>query len=494
MRISKVHMYIFIFPCLFVLFQNCAGENFRPIESSETFSFCKAQPQLDNPFQKSQVQLPETWFMGMRKASSEPTELTLLIDVPCALEDNNLSFLGQSLKLKDSQKILTKAAYSIYIQNMPQLAELEDEVQQQNCILGVTENISVKKSQVFVAANVNDPQASQQRHLGFIGYDSSRPLANAITSKVTVAVIDSGIEYTHTDLTNRMWVDGSGNHGYNFVADNFSPLDDDGHGTHVSGIIAAEENNSFAVTGLTGSFVELMAIKVLDATGSGTSQNVHDGIQYAISNGADIINLSVESIGTNALMESAIRDAINAGIVVTMATGNQGQQMTATNVFAPGSLGPQLGGAISVASVDSQTGALSKFSNYSSTYAEIAAPGAESSNGANVGIMSTAIRNGFERIRGTSQSTPMVTASAALLIGYLKTKNIQYTPQAIETFIKRSGVVKSSILSSFVNGGDILHLGMLSSNLITYFEENPNPEPGNQFDGTKGSSATCHIN
>ena len=231
---------------------------------------------------------------------------------------------------------------------------------------------------------------------------------------------------------------------------------------------------------------------MLNQSGSVTTQDVHDGIQYAITNGAHIINLSVEYPSTSPLMEDAINDAINAGIVVTMATGNQSQEITSTNIYAPAYIGPSLGGAISVASVDISTNSLSFFSNHSKHYAEMSAPGAEISGMSNTGILSTYIRNVFTRYTGTSQSTPMVSAAAAILIVYIKTKNMTYTPNAIETYLRSAGSVKSRSLSAYVNDGNILNLQLLTKNLKDYFANLEN-QGEDSFVGDSGPSTSCYT-
>lgn len=452
-------------------------------------SFCKAQPKISSPFEKKKIHLKSGFFSAQQKLS-QPEELSLLVDTQCVLDQPEpLLFLGLPIELNEAQSQLKKTAVAVRFPVLPSMETLEIAVEQTPCIIALTENLAIKKTDAV--ETINDPQSGAQRHLEFVGYYNSLSLQKDITAKVIVAVVDSGIDYNHLDLSNRIWRDSSNNPGYNFVANSFNPMDDDGHGTHVAGIIGAEENNSFGVAGLNGSYVKLMAVKVLDANGAGTSQTVYNGIQYAITNKANLINISLESRGVNPLLEDALLDAVAAGIVVAVATGNQSDEITETNLYAPAYVGEQVEGVMAVASVDSISAQLSFYSNYSSTYAEISAPGAETPNTTSGGILSTAPGDKWKRILGTSQATPMVTASAAMLIGYLKTNGISYTPAAIERFIKTDGSKTSSNLSNYVSGGNIINIGFLANNLKEYFINLSQDE--NAFSGDSTGNV-CTIN
>ncbi len=484
---------IFSIPCLLLIFQNC-GRGFESNSGAVSLSFCKLQPNQPSPFVSSKVRIKKTFFSAQQKLSAATTKLSIIVDVACHNSlDTDHQFLGQKIELSKTQKKMRKAAATLNLTTDSTAENLEEALDENPCMLGIAENMDVKRSQTFQASAVNDPQSGQQNHISFVGHDESQSLQATITEKVVVAFVDSGVDYNHPDLSPRMWDDGNGNHGYNYIALNNDPMDDDGHGTHVAGIVAAVENNSYGVAGLTGDYVEIMAVKVLDSNGAGSSQNVYNGIQYAIRNGADIINLSVEAQGQNSLMEDAITDAINAGIVVTAATGNQNQEITTNNLYAPAYIGPSLGGVISVASVDVVNRSLSNFSNFSTTFAEISAPGAENSANTNGGILSTTLGGGWTRIRGTSQATPMITAAAALLIGYLKTNEVDYTPTGIENFIRTDGSGSNQLLLPYVNGGKMVHIGFLATNLEEYFS-NPNNLSGETFGGNETTGNACVLN
>ena len=144
----------------------------------------------------------------------------------------------------------------------------------------------------------NDPRYPEQWHLPSI----SAPGAWDVTvgsSQVTIAVIDTGVDYTHVDLASKCVA------GYNFVGHNSNPMDDHGHGTHVAGIAAAIGNNGTGVSGVDWS-ARIMPIKVLNSQGSGYDSDVAAGIRYAADHGADVINMSLGSSQYSYTLEVAV--------------------------------------------------------------------------------------------------------------------------------------------------------------------------------------------
>ena len=154
---------------------------------------------------------------------------------------------------------------------------------------------------------------------------------------VVVAVIDTGVDYSHEELSSAMWVnngeipgngiddDGNGYtddiYGYDFVEGDGDPMDDHGHGTHVSGIIAMENNGKGGIGIAYGA--KIMAVKAGQSTGVFSSSDVAKAIRYAAQNGADVINMSFSGIGRSALVEAALEDASNSCVLVA-AAGNYG--------------------------------------------------------------------------------------------------------------------------------------------------------------------------
>ena len=205
-------------------------------------------------------------------------------------------------------------------------------------------------------------------------------------SNVTVAVVDTGISWNHEDLNMNIWsntdesvtsTDSDGNgfvddtRGWDFIDNDNNPDDDDGHGSHVAGTIGAIGNSGIGITGVCWS-VKIMPVRVLDAIGSGTSLTVSQGINYAVSNNVDIINLSLGSTGLNdTLLENAVINARDNGVVIAASAGNDGSDNDGSPVF-PCSY--NYDNIICVAALN-QDYNLASFSNYGLTSVDVGAPG-----------------------------------------------------------------------------------------------------------------------
>jgi len=244
------------------------------------------------------------------------------------------------------------------------------------------------------------------------------------SSSVIVGVIDSGIDIDHPDLVNNLWintgeiwgdgVDNDGNgyvddyNGYDFVRNagigpGYAYDDEDGHGTHVAGTIAADGNNSIGVVGVAWD-AQLMAAKFLDANGDGFSFNAIRAVQYTTANGAHVTNNSWGGSGYNGVLYNAINDARLAGNLFVAAAGNLAQNTDVTPYY-PASY--TLDNIIAVASTTSSD-ARSSFSNYGAISVDLGAPGSS--------IYSTTMGGGYGYKNGTSMAAPHVTGAIALML------------------------------------------------------------------------------
>lgn len=251
----------------------------------------------------------------------------------------------------------------------------------------------------------------------------TRGIAAGGDSSVVVAVIDTGVDYTHEDLKDNIWVntkeipgngiDDDGNgciddvYGVDLETGRDSGMDDNGHGTHVAGIIAAA-NNHIGVVGLAYN-VKLMPIKAGMASGFFNQSQIAKGILYAYNNGADVINMSFGGSASTIAVQDALETAYTRCVLVA-AAGNDAMPNEDRPITAP-TYPAALSYVMGVMSVD-MWGVESGFTNYdvaaySSVEYEVYAPGSQ--------ILSTIPGNRYATWSGTSMAAPYVSAMAALL-------------------------------------------------------------------------------
>ena len=313
----------------------------------------------------------------------------------------------------------------------------------------------------------NDPRFEDQWALantgqngGTEGADISAKLAWASTKgsdKVVVAVLDSGVDYNHFDLANNMWTrpdniaayydnelgDIDDEHGFNAIVKDGDPMDDNGHGTHCAGIIGAEGGNERGITGVNWS-VQIMPLKFMDASGSGTTRDAIEAINYVINRkkagvNVRVISASWGSTQKSRALEDVIRKAGEADILFVAASGNSSVD-TDRQPHYPSSY--KLDNVISVAALD-RNDQLASFSNYGLKSVHIAAPGKE--------ILSTWLDNDFREASGTSMATPMVAGVAALVLS----KNSNMTVADLRKQLFKSVDTLPALKGKVVTGGRI---------------------------------------
>ncbi len=276
------------------------------------------------------------------------------------------------------------------------------------------------------------------------------------SEEVVIGVIDTGVQHDHPDLKDNMWVnpfeqkdgvDSDGNgiiddiHGYNAANKSGNPYDDNGHGTHVAGIIAARGNNAFGVSGVAWKS-KIMALKFLKADGTGNMADAIETIEYAINMKKKGVNIKVlnNSWGGNTYslaLENAIKSANQNGILFVAAAGNQGRNNDTMGSY-PANY--NIDNVLSVAALD-RDGNLANFSNYGRNKVHIAAPG--------VNILSTFTNGSFSSQSGTSMAAPFVSGVAALLLS----KEPNLSMQQLKNRIVASAKPLSSLNGLVRTGG-----------------------------------------
>ncbi|MFA7613581.1 MAG: S8 family serine peptidase [Candidatus Caldatribacteriota bacterium] len=290
---------------------------------------------------------------------------------------------------------------------------------------------------------------------GVAGADINAERAWEITKgsrDVVIAVIDTGIDYTHPDLVNQMWVnegeipgdgiDNDGNgyiddvYGWNAALDHGNPMDGNDHGTHCAGTIGAEHNNGIGVAGVMGD-VRMMAVKFLTDAGGGTLADAVEAIDYATKMNVDIMSNSWGGGGYSQALYDSIYAAYEKGILFVAAAGNDGSNNDSRPQYPANYEVPNV---ISVASHTAQD-SLSSFSCYGKRTVHIAAPGSN--------VLSTTPKDTYQVFSGTSMATPHVSGALGLLIA----QEGRLPVEEVKERLMKTSVPTSAYRKKIISGG-----------------------------------------
>ncbi len=434
-----------------------------------------------------------------------------------------LSFLTQqekSLQVSDVMPLWIVNLVNCYatvevieqLAQMPGIARLDYDKMQQVLDLDMptapADKLGEKQTIAWNISLVNAPQVWEEEFTG---------------EGIVVAVLDTGVNASHQDLAGRMWTHiDYPNHGYNFVNNNYLTNDAQGHGTHCAGTVAGN-GTAGTVTGVAPG-ATIMALKVLGDTGGGTEAGVWAAIEFSVEYGAHVMSLSLGWQHSwdpdRSAWRIAMENAMNAGVIASVAAGNEGgggwgTQPPPANVRTPGdcpapwSHPDQVaeGGNSAVVTVGSTTNTdvisgfssrgpvtwqnIAPFNDYAFNpgtgliIPDVVAPGSD------ILSLSNSSNTGYTVNSGTSMAAPAVAGLMALMLN----KNPNLTPQEISQILEESAVSLSASKSNTFGSGRIDALSALSAtpfNGIRYLSHEINDIQGNN-DGNINPGETIHI-
>lgn len=293
-----------------------------------------------------------------------------------------------SLKTAGAREVGRVPQIGVRILQVPEQAEAR-------VIAALSNNPNFEFAEPDYIANViltpNDPYYSAYEwHLPKVSAPTAWDTTTGSAS-VTVAVVDSGVQANHPDLSGRVLA------GYDFVNSDYDPSDDNGHGTAVAGVAAAKGNDGVGVAGAAWD-VSILPVKVMNSSGSGSYSAIANGITYAADNGARVINLSLGGTSSSTTLKSAVSYAWNKGCVIIAAAGNNGSSTTVYPAAYPN---------VVAVSATTSSDTLASFSSYGS-FVDLSAPGQN--------ITTSWLNSSYITISGTSFSSPLTAGVAALAI------------------------------------------------------------------------------
>jgi subtilisin family serine protease len=300
-------------------------------------------------------------------------------------------------------------------------SEIESSIRTESTIDEFEQVNLVKLEKVVAeAVNTNDPQARNQYHLDILDLDKAwtKTLGK---NNIKVAIVDSGIDLNHPDLRKNLVK------GKNIIEPKKQPMDDNGHGTHVAGIIGAVANNGIGVSGVAPN-CSIMPVKVL-TNGKGSDIDIAEGIVWATDNGADVINISIGIYTNSKPIEKAVKYALSKNVVLVSSAGNDSKN---SKIHLPS----MIKGVIEVSATDRKD-KFASFSNFGQQIS-VAAPGDKILSTLptyNTEVTSQVGRK-YGLLSGTSMASPIVAGIAALL----KSKDKSLSPSEIKKIIESSSI------------------------------------------------------
>ena len=297
-------------------------------------------------------------------------------------------------------------------------------------------------------------------------------------NNIVVAVLDTGIRLTHEDLAANLWTNvHSGGHGLNAFTGSLNASDDEGHGTLTAGVLGAVGNNGKGIAGVAWR-VQMMSCKCLDASGSGSDATLITCIDFARTNGARIMNASLDSAGYSQAVSNAILAARNDGIIFVASAGNNAANVDAVPRYPAGY---DIDNIVSVAAT-TRADALWSSSNHGATNVDLAAPGHQ--------IYSSFFisDNFYLTVSGTSVAAPQVAGAFALLLTKYPTETHQ---QIIARVLNTTDFVPALAGKCVTNGRLNLRQALSPPVQLTSLSEAGSPPFALRVHG--GPNRTCVV-
>ena len=426
------------------------------------------------PYVVGEVIVKYTSDVGMLRMASSPVDSQTMEMLSFSIEEDlsdivpgmQMASVDSDIPLEDVIASLESSPFVEYVEPNYYIAL---SLPEEPVPVDVAE-LSALYADLMMEQVVNDPMFSSQWGLTKISADKAWDITTG-KREIVIAVIDTGVDYTHPDLAANMWVnskekpnstvDNDGNgyagdyYGYDFINKKSDPMDDNGHGTHVAGIIGAVGNNGIGIAGVDWT-VKIMPLKFLRANGGGDTLAAISAVNYARTMGADIISCSWGGGAYSQALADAIRET---DALFVFAAGNGGADALGDNNdmedHYPSNLGYQ---NMLVVTATDQSDQLPSFANYGVGNVDVAAPG--------VSILSTyptSKSSAYVEMKGTSMAAPFVSGIAGLMLAVnpslspsnlksLIIQNVDKVP-ALNGKIKSGGRVNAQKAVSAAKGG-----------------------------------------